>query len=133
MKNYSDYTGVDVDGKLMLLKAGEPKNTDGTYTVTGSMEKSAWSNMSESLGKRVEVAMEKGAVGVLYYDADNFSRFKRRFDYMKDNDSGRMEIAESDNSEFYSFLSIKKWQKPFYLLSLLRTILKYRSYDELKL
>ncbi len=102
-ENYSDYTDVDVDGKLILLKAGEPKNADGTYAVTGSMEKSAWSNMSESLGKRVELAMEKGAVGVLYYDPENFSRFKRRFDYMKDNDSGRMEIAESGNSEFYSF------------------------------
>ena len=102
-KGYSDYKDVDVDGKLILLKAGEPKNTNGTFTLTGTMEKSIWSNMSESLGKRVELAMEKGAAGVLYYDAENYSRFKRRFDYMKDNNSGRMEIAEKDNSEFYSF------------------------------
>ena len=102
-EGYSDYKDVDVDGKLILLKAGEPKNTNGTFTITGTMEKSIWSNMSESLGKRVELAMEKGAAGVLYYDAENYSRFKRRFDYMKDNDSGRMEIAEKENSKFYSF------------------------------
>ncbi|MEP1983729.1 MAG: M28 family metallopeptidase, partial [Maribacter dokdonensis] len=48
------------------------------------------------------IAVDKGAKGVLYYDKDNFSRFKRRFESMKQNNSGRMEVVNNDAPEFYS-------------------------------
>ncbi len=34
--SYSDYDGVDVKDKLILIKSGEPKNEDGTYKVSGT-------------------------------------------------------------------------------------------------
>src|SRR5690606_31993533 len=77
-EGYSDYTGADVKGKIVLMKAGEPKKADGTYILSGSNEKSVWSNMSESLGKRMELAQAKGAIGVLYFDEGNYDRFKKR-------------------------------------------------------
>ena len=89
-EKYSDYSNIDVTGKIILIKAGEPTNSDGTYVISGNSEKSVWSNMSESIGKRFEAAEKKGAKGVFYFDENNFGRFQSRFDYMKKNDSGRM-------------------------------------------
>ncbi|WP_338039407.1 hypothetical protein [Maribacter litopenaei] len=33
-ENYSDYQGIDVAGKLVLVKTGEPVNNDGTYIIS---------------------------------------------------------------------------------------------------
>lgn len=104
-ENYSDYSNIDVSGKLVLMKSGEPKNDDGTYVISGSSEKSVWSNMSEALGKRDQLATSKGAIGVLYYDADNFARYNRYFEYMKSNDSGRMQLKAQVSDEFNILLN----------------------------
>ena len=100
--SYSDYTDMDITGKTVLLKAGEPKNDDGTYKISGTSEKSIWSNMSESLSKRIQTALDKGASGILYYDTDNFNRFKRRFESMRTNDNGRMGLVDNNAPDFYS-------------------------------
>ncbi len=92
---YSDYGDLDVSGKLVLAKAGEPLNEDGTYLLSGSDELSAWGNMSEAIGKKREVAALKGAKGFLYVDDMNYSRYKRYFDNMQRNNSGRMDLKES--------------------------------------
>ncbi|WP_298506618.1 M28 family peptidase [uncultured Maribacter sp.] len=98
---YSDYTNIDVKGKIVLVKSGEPQKENGNYILSGSKEKSIWSNMSESLGKRIKIAKDHGAIGILYYDSTNFSRFKSRFNYMQRNNSGRMEI-KTNKDEFVS-------------------------------
>ena len=103
---YSDYHEMDVKGKVVLMKFGEPKNEDGTYLISGTEETSVWSNMSEAVGKRVEVATKKGAKGVLYYDPDNFSRYKRYYTFMKKNSNGRMELS-ADGNESYLILVTK--------------------------
>lgn len=100
-ENYSDYAGLDVKGKIVLMKAGEPMNADGTYTISGNQEKSVWSNMSESIGKRMELAQSKGALGVLYFDTDNYGRFSNRFNQMLANDSGRMDLKADDAGDFF--------------------------------
>ncbi|WP_144800420.1 M28 family peptidase [Maribacter sp. MAR_2009_72] len=101
-ESYTDYGDLDITDKIVLLKSGEPKNEDGSYKISGSTEPSVWSNMSESLTKRIQIAVEKGAKGVLYYDAQNFDRFKRRYQYMETNNSGRMELVDPNATEFYS-------------------------------
>ncbi|MCM4152538.1 peptidase [Arenibacter sp. N53] len=100
---YSDYAGLDVKGKIVLMKAGEPVNADGTYRLSGTNEKSVWSNMSESIGKRMELASSKGAIGVLYFDEGNFGRFKNRFNFMQGNDGGSMVLKDEMESDFFSF------------------------------
>ena len=95
---YSDYKDLDVAGKAILIKAGEPINEDGSYLLSGSDRKSIWSNPSESVGKRLELAANKGASAILYYDEENFARFKSRFEYMKNNDSGRMQLADQNQA-----------------------------------
>lgn len=102
---YSDYKGLNVAGKLVLIKAGEPTNADGTYILSGSEQKSIWSNMSEAVGKKTELAKNKGAIGVLYYDEQNFARFKGYFQFMKNKRSGKMSLKEDDNNEYLILLN----------------------------
>ena len=107
---YSDYSNIDVAGKLVLMKAGEPVDELGNYVVSGTQVKSVWSNMSEAMQKKTELAKNKGALGVLYYDTTNFPRYKRYFDFMKTNNSGRMQLAANSNENFVIILNQKSAQ-----------------------
>lgn len=101
--DYSDYAGLDVKGKIVLIKAGEPVNADGTFRLSGTNEKSVWSNMSESIGKRMELASSKGAIGIMYFDEGNYGRFKNRFNFMQSKDSGSMGLKDEVQNDFFSF------------------------------
>ncbi|NND15123.1 MAG: M28 family peptidase, partial [Eudoraea sp.] len=96
---YSDYSDLDVTDKVVLIKAGEPKNDDGTYVISGTEESSVWSNMSEAIGKKAEIANAQGAKGIFYYDPINYKRFEGYYNYMRTNDSGQMEVkSDEDNT-----------------------------------
>ena len=95
----------DVQGKYVLIKAGEPVNENGVYTISGNMEKSIWSNASEAVGKKRDIAHEKGALGVLYYDMLSFPRFQGYFQFMKNNNSGRMQLASDAGDEVLIYLN----------------------------
>ncbi len=109
--DYSDYTDIDVTDKYVLVKAGEPLNEDGIYKISGTSAKSLWSNVSESLSKRIKLAKDKGAKGILYFDQANYPRFKSRFDYMKVADSGNMSLKENQNTTFASFFVDSEFAK----------------------
>ena len=94
--SYSDYKDTDVSGKIVFAKAGEPKNEDGTFVISGTEEASAWSNMSEAIGKKVEAAKENGAKGLLYYDPTNYPRFEGYYNYMSTNDRGQMQVKAKE-------------------------------------
>ncbi len=94
--SYSDYEGLDVSGKLVLMKFGEPQKEDGTYVLSGSTDASDWSNMSEAVGKRTEVALEKGVKGILYFDPVNYDRYKGYYQYMERNNSGRLSLKQPE-------------------------------------
>jgi hypothetical protein len=104
-EGYSDYTDMNVEGKIVLIRSGEPKNPGGTYKISGTEEPSVWSNMSESLNKKTELAAKKGAKGILYYDPENFSRYKGFYDYMQNNNSSRMALKEVDSDNFMLLLN----------------------------
>ena len=59
---YSDYTGLDVKGKVVIILAGEPKK-DGLYLVSGAKNSSAWT--FPGTAKKIGVAAAKGAVGAI--------------------------------------------------------------------
>ncbi len=102
-ENYSDYQNIDVSDQYVLIKAGEPIASDSNYVISGTQEKSVWSNVSESLSKRIKIAKDKGAKGIFYFDENNFSRFKSRFDYRKSADSGSMSIQTDEKQVFTTF------------------------------
>jgi Zn-dependent M28 family amino/carboxypeptidase len=61
-EKYSDYTGLDVKGKIVIIFLGEPKK-DGKYFLSGTTRASEWS--FPGVTKKVGVAAAKGAIGVL--------------------------------------------------------------------
>lgn len=102
---HSDYSGLDVEGKLVLIKSGEPKNRDGTYKLSGTKKKSVWGNMSEAMVKKYELATSKGAKGVLYMDEPNFSRYQGYYQFIKNNKTGKMFLKEEANNNFIVLLN----------------------------
>lgn len=66
-KNYSDYKGVNVSGKTLLVYSGEPKKSNGEYLVSGSKVPSEW---SADFRKKIALAHQRGAKAVIFIDAD---------------------------------------------------------------
>ncbi len=61
-EKYSDYTNLDVKGKIVIIFLGEPKK-DGKFFLSGSGRSSAWT--FPGIPKKLEAAAAKGATGVL--------------------------------------------------------------------
>jgi Peptidase family M28/PA domain len=57
---YSDYTGIDVKGKIVVLVGGAPDGLHSTVTAHFS-----------NGGNKITVAFEKGAIGVIMYSPQN--------------------------------------------------------------
>jgi len=93
---YSDYKDLDVNGKLVLVKFGEPKNQDGTYKVSGTNKSSSWSNISDAYGKRSKAVMDNGGKGMIFVDASNFNRYKSYFNRMKKRNTGSLSVKTND-------------------------------------
>lgn len=60
--NYSDYKEADVEGKVILIYKGEPKQEDGTYWVSGNKNPSEWSS---NIQMKLEAAYRKKVKAVL--------------------------------------------------------------------
>jgi hypothetical protein len=73
--NYSDYKNLDVKNKIVLAKAGEPKDADGNYITSGNKEDTKWSNGRQSLSSKREAAKANGAKGLIYLDSNLFIRY----------------------------------------------------------
>ena len=94
--NYNDYKNIKATNKIVIAIKGEPKNTEGNFTVSGSSEESKWSKRGSFTLKK-EQAIKAGAVAFLYLDEDYLKRngdwYKRR----GDNNEQRLELdVESD-------------------------------------
>ncbi|MCC6723397.1 MAG: M28 family peptidase [Saprospiraceae bacterium] len=64
---YSDYKGVDVKDKTILIYMDEPVDNAGNSWLTGTPELSPWST---DWHKKLEVALQHGVATVLLIDAD---------------------------------------------------------------
>jgi hypothetical protein len=73
--NYSDYDSVDVSGKIVLAKAGEPKDDKVNYVTSGTSEETKWSSGRQSLSSKRDAAIDNGAKGLIYLDDAMFSRY----------------------------------------------------------
>lgn len=111
---YSDYKNIDVKGKYVLIKIGEPVTDYGSYILTGTKDPSVWSNWRETLSKRIKIAKEKGAEGVIYYDDAYYNRSLRRYNhYLESADGGSMSL-KSDDDKLATFFVDKKAAKKLY-------------------
>jgi len=80
---YSDYKDKDVNGKAVLILAGEPKNKKGIYLSTGKSEGIDWAN---NWRKKASLARTKGAKLVFaLQDEKDFDSFINQYStYLKD-------------------------------------------------
>ncbi len=78
---WNDYFYRDVRGKVVLVKAGEPRDQFGNSILTGLLYKSEWAAdpVHAYILKR-NAALKYGARAMLYYDPENFLLFKEIFD-----------------------------------------------------
>ncbi|MBS1744521.1 MAG: M28 family peptidase [Bacteroidetes bacterium] len=72
-KNYNDYNGMDVKGKIVIIVLGEPKK-DGFFMVSGTKTPGEWTY--PGIAKKVSVAMKRGAAGMIIINpaSESFSK-----------------------------------------------------------
>jgi Zn-dependent M28 family amino/carboxypeptidase len=73
-KNYSDYTGLDVSGKIVVFFTGEPKK-EGKYILSGTSRGSEWTYPGTE--KKLAVAAAKGAAGAFVISSTQASFMAR--------------------------------------------------------
>ncbi len=95
-EGYSDYKDINIEGKLVLIKAGEPKDEAGRSVISGSIIPSVWGNASDAISAKVDLAKSKGARGILYYDPAYFPRYKNYYDFNVDAENGKMQLVTPD-------------------------------------
>ncbi|NJN78416.1 MAG: M28 family peptidase [Saprospiraceae bacterium] len=74
---YSDYKGVDVKGKVIMILADEPMDSDGKSWITKTNKPSTWTS---NWKKKLKTAKDNGVKAVLIIDTDagkNIGRFRR--------------------------------------------------------
>ncbi|MGV3638981.1 MAG: peptidase M28, partial [Adhaeribacter sp.] len=70
---YSDYANLNVNGKMVVVLAGEPKDSKGNYLVSGTTKASDWGNDYRTKRK---AALEKGAKSVLIVTGTTAEEFR---------------------------------------------------------
>lgn len=94
---YSDYANIDVKGKVVFVKEGEPKNAEGKYAVSGTAESSKWSNGRQGLSSKRDAAKDNGAKAFFIMDTALFERYGPYYKKMKDADEyGRLSLVRTD-------------------------------------
>ena len=76
-KLYSDYTSLNVKDKVVVFFLGEPK-ADGKFIINGGPRGSEWS--FPGLSKKLALAAQKGAVGVLLINPTSATFNQRTID-----------------------------------------------------
>ncbi|MBC9797685.1 M28 family peptidase [Sinomicrobium weinanense] len=106
-EKYSDYTDLDVTGKVIAIMVDEPKGQDGNYLISGTSEASKWSDIKISMPDRLDIAMKKGAKGMLLIDKTNFDMISQQFNFLKQRaENGRMQLKGDEGEDFfYAFIS----------------------------
>ncbi len=101
-ENYSDYSIQDIAGKVVVAKAGEPINDDGTFKVTGTKEASKWSNGRQGMRSKRNAAMEKGAKAFFMIDERMFKLYGAYYKRLAD--AGRstgLSLPSNDNMYYF--------------------------------
>lgn len=80
-ENYSDYDGVDVNGKAVVFFSGEPKDKRGNSLISGTEELSDW---ADDFQRKRELAIEKGA-SVIFHVREDFQLYLSRLKWYLNN------------------------------------------------
>ena len=109
--NYSDYNNINVKGKIVVVKGGEPKNEDGSYNISGTTKISKWSNGRQSLSTKRDAAKKHGAKAIFFMDKTLFSRYSGYSKRSENNGGSNRLTLISQEKEIYFFLINEKLGK----------------------
>jgi hypothetical protein len=94
--NYSNYKGLDVKGKVVLAKAGEPKDADGNYVTTGTAETSKWTEGRQAISSKRDAALANGAAAFIYMEEELFPRYAPYYQRLAaSGNSGSMSLVDT--------------------------------------
>lgn len=113
-EKYSDYKGLDVKGKIVVVRNGEPTDKDGNSLISGSEEASKWGAGRQSLSSKRDAAKEKGAKAMFMMDDALFQAYSGFFKRREESGNGsRLSLpAKKDaEAEMYFFLISEKMGK----------------------
>jgi hypothetical protein len=105
---YNDYENLDVSGKLVVAIKGEPKDKFGKYLVTGSKDRSKWSNGRQSLSSKRNIAKELGAKAFILIDQAMFKRYSSYYKAVEERGGESTLALDVDSKSYYGFLGGKK-------------------------
>ncbi len=71
-KEYSDYDGVDVKGKVIVIYSGEPTDKSENYLISGNTVKSGW-----DFRRKLNVAKKKGVKLVLIIEPNTLKNINK--------------------------------------------------------
>ena len=111
---YSNYTNLNVKGKIVVIKKGEPKDKYGNYIITGDKEASKWSNGRQELSAKRNTAKDKGVKALFFMNDDLFNQYARYFKELEARGvSNRLSLPVKKNGEpdMYQFLISDKMGK----------------------
>ena len=108
-ESYNSYENLDVNGKIVVVKGGEPKDKTCNYIVSGSKEISKWSNGRQAISSKRDAAKAHGAKALLMIDAEMFNRYSNYFKKQEERGgSNRLSLVDNNNDDIYFFLVNEK-------------------------
>ena len=100
--NYSDYKNIDVKGKIVVIKIGEPIHTDSTYVTSGTKEESQWTSGRRARNLKIQTAANLGARAVFIMDDSAHNYYANNY---KSETEGSISSASSDDDTFNFIIS----------------------------
>ncbi len=107
-ENHSDYKNIDVKGKVVLIKAGEPKNADGTFITSGKSEPTKWTNGRQALASKRNLAIDKGAKALILMDDAQFFTYSQYLSNAAKSGTSTGRLSLKTNQEVMSIFMINE-------------------------
>jgi len=113
-EQFSNYTNIDVKGKIVVIKNGEPKDENGNYIITGNKQASKWSNGRQELSAKRNAAKDKGAKTLFLMNDNLFNRYALYYKGLEERGAGNrlsLPVKKDAEDDMYQFLISNKMGK----------------------
>ena len=104
LKRYSDYDNLEVEGKIVLIKQGEPKNAEGNFVTSGSTEDTKWSTGRQETSSKRDAAKERGVKTLLFLNPDMLTQYGSYYKQMQAGGGSSRISLKSNTPEMVSIL-----------------------------
>ena len=113
-EQFSNYTNIDVKGKIVVIKNGEPKDENGNYIITDNKQASKWSNGRQELSAKRNAAKDKGAKTLFLMNDNLFNRYALYYKGLEERGAGNrlsLPVKKDAEDDMYQFLISNKMGK----------------------